>query len=270
MIRKQVASLITWQLKLLMPSVMESVSQTEFEIPYSGIYHTEFTEAPWITPWGALFDMALYRGGIGSTAHLPVPPSTSFVQQNQASTRHKPRHNRIKKRGDGDVGPNEQLRFGSSFSRTMPSPRTALQPLLTPALISELNPILLTSTSVGLSLLNIETSQKMDVPLLGPLEMNITTLNFRDISWAEKSGLYFGNGFLNIDATMSSHIFINYTSNSRVFVPSGTLDIVISKCHLIAELGFKYGNDTLYPYFNSINVTFERIDASFSERKFTP
>ena len=218
MVQRQTAHLIERQLRFLLPSILITLSKSEFEVPQQGVYHTEFAAAPVVNEFGMLFGMALYQGPkplIQSST--PPEPVTTFVSKKKTLGK-KMKSLKFWKRVSGYPEVSERswnfLRSASSFSRYPPLNGTSLQLFLSPTLLEKLNPILLSSVAATVQALDLAANQTISVPLLGQVQINATKFNIHDFVWSDGSGLSFVEKSIQIDAKISAVARISYESNT--------------------------------------------------------
>lgn len=163
------------------------------------MYRTEFTRSPVISERGMVLDMALYRSAGQQLGNLTVLSQTS--------------RRGVKKR---DMHVSERSR-SLSFTMAQPSHRTSLQPFLTPAFLTQLNPILLSSIEAGLGALDLSVSQTVRNPMRpnAAMEINMTRLRIYDVQWDKGSGVMFGDGVIKVNASLSSKVDVSYFTNSK-------------------------------------------------------
>jgi hypothetical protein len=103
-----------------------------------------------------------------------------------------------------------------------PARGTTLQPYITPAFLTQLNPILLAAVTTGLASLDLSTFQTVRNPVQrgAALDINMTRLRIYDVEWGPGSGLTFGEGVVKLNASLSSKVDVSYFTNSRYRVSS--------------------------------------------------
>ena len=181
--------------KTFLPELVRNISRLEFEIPNSGFYHTEISQAPWITKYGMILDMALYEGmaNVGNTS--PVTSISTFTNSFH-----------------------ETVRSRTSFVMARPTIQTALQGLITPDLLLELNPIILKAITGGVSTIELppNTTLAIQVPFMKPIEIAMYNINISNLDWDQNiSGLKLGHQNILVNAAFSADVGILMKSNSR-------------------------------------------------------
>jgi hypothetical protein len=210
LIRSSTSKVLAYQLKLLTASLIETVSRTEIEVPGSDdgvIYRTEFTGSPAISERGMMLDMALYHFNPINSVLEPVAANNATVSRVG------------EKRGMDDSERSRSL----SFTNFRPTRFTSIQPFVTPAFLTQLNPIILSSVTTSLASLDLTTTtmfQTVKNPMHrnSGLDINMTRLRVYDVEWEQGSGIQFGEGVVKLSASLSSKVDVSYFTNSRYVI----------------------------------------------------
>ena len=92
----------------------------------------------------------------------------------------------------------------------------ALEPLVTPVFLKELNPIILTSLSKTLSQLDLPIPpQSIPFPLGSPIALNVTKFEVQMMNWRKGAGLFFGQDYIGFKGILDSNLRADYTTDSK-------------------------------------------------------
>ena len=214
----------------ILPNVLEQISKIEFETP-NGMYHTEFTSAPWFTDAGIIFDLGIFRG---SDPFYNTSLSQSILKR--------------------------QLQSG--FRRPLPSRNTDLQPFLTDVFLEDLKVIVFESINSELSNMDLISNNSVSIPFSSPLQVNITyfKVDENEILWHPETDIRFIQDAIHIDIGISFKIYAKYQTNSRFILPTASLTAEIQNFRVITDVGFNLINQTLYPNFKKLNITMQNLN----------
>jgi hypothetical protein len=228
----------------MMPSILGSISQTQFEMPYHGIYHTEFARAPWITQYGMIMDLFLRNGPITTHGHSLVITSQKPMEQAHSEA---------------------TVRSKSSLWHIRPTKNTAVQPFISASFIKELNPILLNTVSLSLAELNMAFNTEFSIPMAGVAKLNVSSLKLVQMNWEDDSGITLKKDMLEIHTKLFAKVHCLYTSTSSLVGKVGNITIQVNKAKIFAQLAFEAVNGTYIPVFRtaSLDLIYFFIRGSF-------
>lgn len=101
-------------------------------------------------------------------------------------------------------------------SQGLSNVNTGLEPLITPHFFQTMNPHL--HNAIANTLMEEEINipaQKISVPFVGTIQMNVSSFRIQSLNWHPASGLYYRNKSLEYWAELNSEMFMDYVTNSR-------------------------------------------------------
>ena len=142
-----------------------------------------------------------------------------------------------------------------------------VEPLLTPLLLQELNPLLLVAISQTLTSLDVQVPlQKIQIPLMPqPLKLTIDSLTLHDIQWTDASGLFFKDHQLGFHGRLNGFLKLKYHTNSRLILPSGGMTIRLTGVQIDSALSLGYNAQTkvLDPAFKQLDIDVDDVHVVF-------
>ncbi len=96
---------------------------------------------------------------------------------------------------------------------------TGLEPLITPHFFQTMNPHLHNAIATTLTEEEIKIPlQNISIPLVGVIQLNVSSFKMQSLNWHPASGLYYQNKTLEYWADLNADMFMEYTTNSQYVI----------------------------------------------------